>query len=110
MDGPARLVLPTGFRLGERVGDELPHVLVTERAEGTTFWCKPYLVRNKAQFPKTAFAFDAAGQRLTCPAGVTRPGVPGQTVHFPAERCDPPRPPTVTSRRGALPRSPLRRR
>jgi Transposase domain (DUF772)/Transposase DDE domain len=63
--------------------------LVRERAPETVIWCKPFPMRNGAQFPKTAFAFDSAQQHLTCPAGVSRPAVPGQTVHFPAAQCDP---------------------
>ena len=62
--------------------------VVTERPSETVIWCKPYLVQNKAQFPKTAFAFDKAQKTLTCPAGVTQSGTVGQTVRFPADRCD----------------------
>lgn len=62
--------------------------LVTNRQAGTAIWCKPFPVRNGAQFPKTAFAFDATAQRLTCPAGVSRTATAGTTVRFPAEHCD----------------------
>ena len=61
--------------------------LVRDRADGTVIWCKPFPVHNRAQFPKTAFAFDAAAGQLTCPAGVVRPAAAGKTIHFPAERC-----------------------
>ncbi|MHB8577476.1 MAG: transposase [Dehalococcoidia bacterium] len=67
----------------------LASALVRERDAETTVWCKPFPVRNGAQFPKTAFAFAADQQQLTCPAGVRRAAVPGQTVHFPAAQCDP---------------------
>jgi hypothetical protein len=67
----------------------LSSALVTDRAAGTRIWSKPFPVRNGAQFPKTAFRFDAERQQLTCPAGATRPGPPGRTVRFPAGRCDP---------------------
>jgi hypothetical protein len=66
----------------------LASTLVRERAVGTTIWCKPFPVRNGAQFPKTAFAFDAEAGRLTCPAGISRPAGAGKTTHFPAVRCD----------------------
>jgi hypothetical protein len=62
--------------------------LVREREAQTQIWCKPFPVRNGACFPKTAFAFDARAGELTCPAGIRRPATAGQTVHFPAERCD----------------------
>jgi len=62
--------------------------LVTDRSPETQIWCKPHRVSNRAQFPKTAFTFDPDQQRLTCPAGVTRPARPGRAVHFPADQCD----------------------
>jgi transposase-like protein DUF772/DDE family transposase len=62
--------------------------LVREREAATAIWCKPFPVRNGAQFPKTAFTFDREQQRLTCPAGISRTAIPGQTVHFPAAQCD----------------------
>jgi len=62
--------------------------LVTDRDATTQIWCKPHRVANGAQFPKTAFTFDPDQQRLTCPAGVTRPARLGRTVRFPADRCD----------------------
>jgi Transposase DDE domain/Transposase domain (DUF772) len=62
--------------------------LVTDRAPQTVIWCKPYPVYNRGQFPKTAFAFDGAQQRLTCPAGISRPARTGQTVRFAAAHCD----------------------
>lgn len=61
--------------------------LVSARAPETVIWSKPFPVRNGAQFPQTAFAFDPERQQVTCPAGVTRPGTPGQTVRFPAGHC-----------------------
>lgn len=62
--------------------------LVREREAQTQIWCKPFPVRNGACFPKTAFAFDAQAGAVTCPAGIGRPARAGQTVRFPAERCD----------------------
>jgi transposase len=62
--------------------------LVQARAPETVIWCKPFPVRNGAQFPKTAFSFDATQGRLTCPAGISRPATPGQTVRFPSAQCD----------------------
>lgn len=62
--------------------------LVRERDADTIIRCKPFPVRNGAQFPKTAFSFDGEQQQLTCPAGIRRPAAPGQTVHFPAAQCD----------------------
>lgn len=67
----------------------LASTLVRERTPEITIWCKPFPVHNGAQYPKTAFVFDAAQQQLTCPAGVQRPAVPGRTVQFPAAQCDP---------------------
>ncbi len=66
----------------------LRSAVVTDRAPTTVIWCKPYLVKNGDRFPKTAFAFDAERQQLTCPTGRTRPAVPGQTVRFRAADCD----------------------
>lgn len=66
----------------------LASALVSGRPEGTAIWCKPFPVRNRAQFPKTAFAFNGQAGTLTCPAGVCRPAAAGKTVRFPAERCD----------------------
>ena len=65
----------------------LSSALVRERPPGLAIYCKAWPVQGGPPFPKTAFALDWDAGTIRCPAGVTRPFAPGQTVHFPAATC-----------------------
>jgi len=61
--------------------------LVRERPADLAIYCKAWPVRTGEYFPKTAFTIDWEAGTLRCPGDVTIPCTPGETVHFPAERC-----------------------
>jgi Transposase DDE domain/Transposase domain (DUF772) len=66
----------------------LASALVRDRGPDLAIYCKAWRVRNTGgRYPKTAFTLDFTTARLTCPAGVTMPFEPGQTVRFPQATC-----------------------
>jgi len=79
-----------GLRLAELHIDRayLSSHLVRDRGPDLAVFCKAWRVRNTAgRYPKTDFTLDFPAGQLTCPAGVTMPFQPGQTVHFPQATC-----------------------
>jgi transposase len=66
----------------------LSSVLVRDRGEELTIFCKAWRVANTTGcYPKTAFHLDFAAQQVTCPNNVTVPLRVGKTVRFPAAVC-----------------------
>jgi Transposase DDE domain len=62
--------------------------MVRDRGDDLTVYCKAWRVRNTAgRFAKGQFSIDFPARRLTCPAGVSMPFEPGQTVRFPKRAC-----------------------
>ena len=61
--------------------------LVRDRPEHLAIYCKAWPVRNGDRYPKTAFALDWQAGTIRCPNQVVIPFQPGQTVHFPEDRC-----------------------
>ena len=57
-------------------------------AAGVTIVCRAWPSYNSTGlFPKRDFQIDLAAGQAACPAGVSVAITPGQTAHFPAERC-----------------------
>jgi transposase len=61
--------------------------LVQERADELAIYCKAWPVRRGPTFAKTAFLLDWEHGHICCPAGITVPFAPGETVQFPAAAC-----------------------
>jgi transposase len=62
--------------------------LVRDRPPDLTVYCKAWRVRNTGgRFAKGEFSIDFPAGQLTCPAGVSMPFEPGQTVRFPKRTC-----------------------
>ncbi|MGD0685213.1 MAG: IS1182 family transposase [Streptosporangiaceae bacterium] len=62
--------------------------LVRDRGPDLTVYCKAWRVRNTGgRFAKGEFSIDFGAGQLTCPAGVSMPFGPGQTVRFPKRAC-----------------------
>jgi hypothetical protein len=79
-----------GLRLAELHIDRacLSSDMVRQRAGDLTAYCKAWRVRNIAgRFPKGQFSIDFPARQLTCPAGMSMPFEPGQTVRFPKNTC-----------------------
>lgn len=49
--------------------------------------CKPWVARNGAFFPKSAFSINIRLRVITCPAGQAKPFLPGEVVAFDAQAC-----------------------
>jgi Transposase DDE domain/Transposase domain (DUF772) len=79
-----------GRRLAELHIDRayLSSALVRDRGPDLAIYCKAWRVRNAGgRFAKDQFSLGFDTGQLTCPAGVTMPFRPGQTVRFPAGTC-----------------------
>lgn len=79
-----------GLRLAELHIDRayLSSDMVRDRGDDLTVYCKAWRVRNTGgRFAKGQFSIDFPARRLTCPAGVSMPFEPGQTVRFPKRAC-----------------------
>jgi hypothetical protein len=58
------------------------------RQAGLRVHCKPFPLRNGAYFSKEQFQLDLQARKVTCPAGVSVPLLPGTSSHFPAKHCN----------------------
>ena len=79
-----------GLRLAELHIDRayLSSDLVRDRGPDLAIFCKAWRVRNThGRYPKDQFTIDFPAGQLTCPAGVSMPFQPGQTVRFPKDTC-----------------------
>lgn len=65
----------------------LASMMVRERGEDLTVYCKAWWVRNAGRFIKTDFRIDFDTRQLTCPNDVVLPFEPGRSVHFPKATC-----------------------
>lgn len=61
--------------------------LVRQRPAELAIYCKAWRVENGGRYPKTAFVLDWEAGTMRCPNQVLIPFRPGQTVHFPEDRC-----------------------
>jgi len=66
----------------------LSSALVRDRPPDLIIYCKAWRVRNTGgRYAKNQFSIDFGAGQLTCPAGVSMPFEPGQTVRFPKRAC-----------------------
>jgi hypothetical protein len=63
--------------------------IAARRRAGMRVHCKAFPLRNGGRFTKADFTLDFEAARITCPAGMTVPLVPGAVARFPSATCQP---------------------